>query len=72
VVPYIYIYIRFSNTTLLYFHKHSLHMVFPFRNPKHLHTKAKEDYFTAGILIMTSFILQGGLLNTTKKEGVLS
>jgi hypothetical protein len=30
------------------------------------------DYVRAGILTMASSILQGGLLNTTKEEGVLS
>jgi hypothetical protein len=47
-------------------------MIFSFRNPKHLHTKKKEDYLAADILTMTSSILQGGLLSTTKEEGVLS
>jgi hypothetical protein len=47
-------------------------MVFSFENPKHLHTKVKEDYLTTGILTMTSSILQGGLLNTTKEEKMLS
>jgi hypothetical protein len=47
-------------------------MVFSFRNPKHLHIKKKEDYLAADILTMTSSILQGGLLSTTKEEGVLS
>jgi hypothetical protein len=47
-------------------------MVFPFENPKHLHAKAKEDYLISGILTMISSILQGGLLNATKEEGVLS
>jgi hypothetical protein len=47
-------------------------MVFPFGNPKHLHIKEKEDYLIADILTMTSSILEGGLLNTTKEEGVLS
>jgi hypothetical protein len=45
-------------------------MVFPFRNPQTL-THKKEDYLAVDILTMTS-ILQGGFLNTTKKEGVLS
>jgi hypothetical protein len=40
--------------------------------PKHLHIKEKEDYLAAGILTIASSILQGGLLNTTKEEGVLS
>jgi hypothetical protein len=47
-------------------------MVFPFGNPKHLHTKEKEDYLVVGILTMAFSILQGGLLNTTKEKGVLS
>jgi hypothetical protein len=47
-------------------------MVFPFENPKHLHIKEKEDYLALGIFTMTSSILQGGLINTTKKDGVLS
>jgi hypothetical protein len=47
-------------------------MVFPFGNPKHLHIKEKKDYLALGIFTMTSSILQGGLINTTKKEGVLS
>jgi hypothetical protein len=46
-------------------------MVFFFGNPKHLHTKEKKDYIAASILTMASSILQGGLLNTTKGEGVL-
>jgi hypothetical protein len=47
-------------------------MVFPFENPKHLHTKEKENYVAVGILTMASSILQGELLNTTKEERVLS
>jgi uncharacterized membrane protein len=47
-------------------------MVFSFENLKHLHTKAKQDYLTTSILTMTSSILQGGLLNATKEEEMLS
>jgi hypothetical protein len=48
--------VGFLKTTLLHFHKHSLHMIFPFENPKHLHTKAKE-----GVLSESSHSSAGGL-----------
>jgi hypothetical protein len=47
-------------------------MVFPFGNPKQLHTKEREDYLAAGILTIAFSILQGGLINTTKEKGVIS
>ena len=52
----------FSKTTLLYFHKHSLHMVFPFGNPQTLKSTKEvvtlqAIYYSGG----TSFsILQAG------------
>jgi hypothetical protein len=65
--------VGFLKTTLLYFHKYSLHMVFPFRNPKHLYTK--EDYHTADMLqrrLQYRYIIRWLATNGEVEEGMLS
>jgi hypothetical protein len=62
----------FSKTTLLHFHKHSLHMIFPFGNLKHLHTK--KDYLTIGMLqcrLQYRYITRWITTNEKVKERVL-